>query len=130
MNQEMTLRHVIEVYYLLKGIIDDNQYHVDPLCKFKLLGLMKCLQSYVHDFDVVKNELIIKYGKESENGNFTIDRDDTEAVRKVNEELEPLLNSKVTADISPLKPEDIFNKGIPSEYLTVLYEFIDESGRR
>lgn len=124
MNQEMTIQHAIEVYYILKGIIDDTRHDIDPLCKFRLLGIIKCLQSHVQHFDVIKNELIMKYGTKDENGNYTVNRDDVETMNKINHELTPILNSTVSPDITPLKPEEIFNQGIPSEYLISLYELI------
>lgn len=126
MNREITIQRAIEVYYVLKGIIDNTTYNIDSLCKFKLLGLMKCLQSYVNDFDVIKNELIVKYGKEKDDGQFFVDKDDTDTIKKINEELTPVLNNKVTPNVDLFKPEDIFDKGIPSEYMISLYEFIED----
>lgn len=111
----------------IKSIIDtDKNMKINALFKFKLLGIMKNLENIVTNFDIIRNEKIREYGKEDKNGNISISQDDTEIVKKFTDDLEALVNSDVEITIEKLKIKDVFNSGIPAEYLVKLYTIMEE----
>lgn len=123
----MKLSEILKTYSCLKNIMDDNKINVDILCKFRLLGLLKSLEPYIENFEIIKNEKILKYGKtDKENGTTFIDKDDTNAINNFNNAMNELINSNIDLDIKFLKPDDIIDKGIPSHYLINLYNFIKD----
>ena len=87
---------------------------------------MKNLEAPVANFDVIRNEKIREYGKKDENGNIAISQDDTESVKKFTNDLESVVNSDVEISIEKLKVKDVFNAGIPAEYLVRLYTIMEE----
>ena len=82
--------------------------------------------NHVENFEIIKNEKIKEYGKETDDGNIGISDTDTESLKKFQNDLNPLINSDVTLEIDKIKAEEIFDKGIPAEYLLSLYPFIEE----
>ena len=123
----MKLSDVLLLNNTLKSIIDtDKNLKINALFKFKLLGLMKNLEAPVANFDVIRNEKIREYGKKDENGNIAISQDDTESVKKFTNDLEAVVNSDVEISIEKLKVKDVFNAGIPAEYLVRLYLIMEE----
>lgn len=121
---ELKLVEIIKLNEILKRLIENSDLKLDPLFKFKLLGIMKSLESNVSNFEMIRNEKIREYGKETENG-ISIDPEDTDTIEKFNKSLEPLINSKVTIDIEKVKAEDIFNENLSSEWLVALYPIIE-----
>ena len=124
---KMKLSDVLLLNNTLKSIIDtDKNLKINALFKFKLLGLMKNLEAPVANFDVIRNEKIREYGKKDENGNIAISQDDTESVKKFTNDLDAVVNSDVEISIEKLKVKDVFNAGIPAEYLVRLYTIMEE----
>ena len=72
MEIKLKLEEVLKINNTLKTIIDDLQTKINVLLKFRLLGIMKSIEPFVSSFDVIRNEKIIEYGKENEDGNFQI----------------------------------------------------------
>ncbi|MBO4996496.1 MAG: hypothetical protein J6D02_00675 [Lachnospira sp.] len=122
---KMKLSEVINMNQTLKHIID-NEKGIEPLFKFKLLGIMKSFENHIANFEVIKNEKIMEYGKETEDGNIGISQDDKDAIQKFNEELLPIINSDVDINISKLKASEVFNMGLSADYLMGLYPIIKE----
>ncbi len=123
---KLKLGDVLNLNHTLKLIIDDKSKKIDPILKFKLLGLMKSLGTHVENFEIIKNEKIKEYGKETDDGNIVISDEDTESLKKFQNDLNPVINSDITLKIEKIKAEEIFDKGIPAEYLISLYPFIEE----
>lgn len=121
----MKLVDVLSLNQTLKAIIDTENSKIDSLFKFKLLGIMKSIDQHVLNFEVIRNEKIMEYGKKNEDGSIEIKNDDEETVKKFNESLQPVLNNEVTINIDKLKVEDVFNKGVNAEYLIGLYQIIE-----
>ena len=126
----MRLKDILNINQILKMIIDNSELNIDTLLKFKLLGIMKNIEVLVNNFEIIRNEKIREYGKETEdkNGNKTIgiDIDDKECMKKFSDDLNKILDSDVEINIQKLKPSDIFDKGLPAEYLVGLYSIIEE----
>ena len=123
----MKLSDILLLNDSIKSVIDaDKGLKIDALFKFKLLGIMKNLQNPVANFDVIRNEKIREYGKEDENGNVAIVPEDKEAIKKFTDDLNEILTSDVEVSIERLKIADVFDAGIPAEYLVKLYAIIEE----
>ena len=126
----MRLKDILNINQILKIIIDNSELNIDTLLKFKLLGIMKNIEILVNNFEIIRNEKIREYGKETEdkNGNKTIgiDIDDKECMKKFSDDLNKILDSDVEINIQKLKPSDVFDKGLPAEYLVGLYSIIEE----
>lgn len=126
MQITMKLADALNLNNAVKEIIDHDTSRIDALFKFKLLGIMKNLESYVTNFNVIRNEKIKEYGKEDENGTVTISQEDNDAIQKFTEDINQLVNSDITVDIQKLKAKDVFDSGVPSEYLVGLYPIMEE----
>ena len=123
---KIKLSTVLELNNMLKAIIDNTELKIDSLLKFKLLGILKNIEIPVNNFEAVRNEKIREYGKENDEGNIGISADDTESMEKFTNDLNEVINSEVEVNIQKLKAVDVFDKGLPAEYLVGLYSIIEE----
>ena len=127
---KIKLGNVLEINNVLKSIIDNSELKIDALFKFKLLGIMKSFEIPIANFEVIRNDKIREYGKEleDENGNKSIgiDADDKEAITKFSEDINKVIESEVDVNINKLKSIDVFDKGLPADYLVKLYPIIEE----
>ena len=123
---KIKLGTVLDLNAMLKAIIDNTELKIDSLLKFKLLGILKNIEIPVNNFEAVRNEKIREYGKENDEGNIGISADDTEAMEKFTNDLNEVVNSEVEVNIQKLKAVDVFDKGLPAEYLVGLYSIIEE----
>lgn len=127
MDITMKLAEVVNLNIVLKKIIDDtSNKKMDALFKFKLLGILKSLEPSASNFELIRNEKIKEYGQKDENGNIKIDENDVKAIENVSNALNPILVSDVIVNIEKLKIKDVFDKGVPSEYLIALYGIMEE----
>ena len=117
---------VLELNNMLKTIIDNTELKIDSLLKFKLLGILKNIEIPVNNFEAVRNEKIREYGKENDEGNIGISADDTESMEKFTKDMNEVINSDVEVNIQKLKAIDVFDKGLPADYLVGLYPIIEE----
>ena len=117
---------VLELNNMLKAIIDNTELKIDSLLKFKLLGILKNIEIPVNNFEAVRNEKIREYGKENDEGNIGISADDTESMEKFTKDMNEVINSDVEVNIQKLKAVDVFDKGLPADYLVGLYPIIEE----
>ena len=127
---KIKLGNVLEINNVLKQIIDNTELKMDALFKFKLLGIMKNLEVPIANFNVIRDEKIKEYGKEleDENGNKSIgiDANDKDAIAKFSKDINKVIDSEVEVNIEKLKAIDVFDKGLPTEYLVKLYPIIEE----
>lgn len=127
---KIKLGDVLDLNITLKRIIDNNDLNIDSLFKFKLLGIMKNIENEIINYETIRTENIYKYGKEitDENGNknFGIPNEDKESMEKFTKDMNELVNSDVEVNIQKLKATDVFDKGLPAEYLVGLYSIIEE----
>ena len=127
---KIKLGNVLEINNVLKQIIDNSELKIDALFKFRLLGIMKNLEVPIANFNVIRDEKIKEYGKEleDENGNKSIgiDANDKDAIAKFSEDINKVIDSEVDVNIEKLKAIDVFDKGLPTEYLVKLYYIIEE----
>ena len=127
---KITLGNILEINNVLKSIIDNTELKIDALFKFRLLGIMKNLEVPIANFNVIRDEKIKEYGKEleDENGNKSIgiDANDKDAIAKFSEDINKVIDSEIDVNIEKLKAIDVFDKGLPTEYLVKLYPIIEE----
>ena len=127
---KIKLGNVLEINNVLKQIIDNSELKIDALFKFRLLGIMKNLEVPIANFNVIRDEKIKEYGKEleDENGNKSIgiDANDKDAIAKFSKDINKVIDSEVDVNIEKLKAIDVFDKGLPTEYLVKLYPIIEE----
>ena len=127
---KIKLGNILEINNVLKQIIDNSELKIDALFKFRLLGIMKNLEVPIANFTVIRDEKIREYGKEleDENGNKSIgiDANDKDAIAKFSEDINKVIDSEVDINIEKLKAIDVFDKGLPTEYLVKLYPIIEE----
>ena len=127
---KIKLGNILEINNVLKSIIDNTELKIDALFKFKLLGIMKSFETPIANFEVIRNDKIKEYGKEleDENGNKSIGigTDDKDAIAKFSEDINKVIESEVDVNINKLKSVDVFDKGLPTEYLVKLYPIIEE----
>ena len=101
MEIKLKLGDLLSINQTLCLIIDDVQT-TDFILKFKLLGIMKAFEPFVSNFEVIKNEKIIEYGKETEKGSFKISSGDRQAIENFNRDLEKLVNNEVSVNADKL----------------------------
>ena len=123
---KIKLGTVLDLNAMLKAIIDNTELKIDSLLKFKLLGILKNIEIPVNNFEAVRNEKIREYGKENDEGNIGISADDKESMEKFINDMNEVINSDVEVNIQKLKADDVFDKGLPAEYLVGLYSIIEE----
>ena len=123
---KIKLETVLDLNAMLKAIIDNTELKIDSLLKFKLLGILKNIEIPVNNFETVRNEKIREYGKENDEGNIGISADDTESMEKFTNDLNEVINSEIEVNIQKLKAVDVFDKGLPADYLVGLYHIIEE----
>ena len=123
---KIKLGTILDLNAMLKAIIDNTELKIDSLLKFKLLGILKNIEIPVNNFEAVRNEKIREYGKENDEGNIGISADDKESMEKFTNDLNEVINSEVEVNIQKLKATDVFDKGLPAEYLVGLYSIIEE----
>ena len=127
---KIKLGNILEINNVLKSIIDNTELKIDALFKFRLLGIMKNLEVPIANFNVIRDEKIKEYGKEleDENGNKSIgiDANDKDAIAKFSEDINKVIDSEVDVNIEKLKAIDVFDKGVPTEFLVKLYPIIEE----
>ena len=123
---KIKLGTVLDLNAMLKAIIDNTELKIDSLFKFKLLGILKNIEIPVNNFEAIRNEKIREYGKENDEGNIGISADDTESMEKFTNDMNEVINSDVEVNIQKLKATDVFDKGLPADYLVGLYPIIEE----
>ena len=123
---KIKLGTVLDLNAMLKAIIDNTELKIDSLLKFKLLGILKNIEIPVNNFEAVRNEKIREYGKENDEGNIGISADDKESMEKFINDMNEVINSDVEVNIQKLKAVDVFDKGLPADYLVGLYSIIEE----
>lgn len=125
MEIKLKLSEVLSLNQSLKSIIDNVNLQVDSLFKFKLLGIMKAIEPHVYNLEIVRNEIINKYGEKTDDGHVQISKENNEAFDKFSSEIKNIIESIVSVNFEPLSTDDVFNKGVPAEYLVGLYPVIN-----
>ena len=126
MEIKLKLNDVLNINHTLKSIVDNTTLKVEPVFKFKLLGILKNLENHVASFEIIRNEKIAEYGKKTDDGKIYIPEDDKDALDKINRDLTAIIETVVSVNIEKLKVSDVFSQGLSSEHLVALYPIIEE----
>lgn len=126
MEIKLKFDEVLRLNKVLKTIIEDSTVKINALLKFRLLGIMRSIESPIANFEIIKNEKIIEYGKETEDDVFQISKDDPERMAKFERDIKQVLDSEVAVHVDLLKPDEVFDQGLRSEYLMGLYPLIEK----
>lgn len=126
MEIKLKVNEVLGLNNTLKSIIDNDKVKINVLLKFRLLGIMRSIESHITNFEIIKNEKIIEYGEETENGIYQISKNKPESMENFKRDIEQVLDSEVIININILKPGEVFDQGLASEYLMGLYPIIGE----
>ena len=151
--KKVKIGELINAEQALEMVID-GQNDIDAVTKFKFLQIKRKLEEYAQDYETVRTDCIRKYGEPQENGDYILkapvkddyitkaveegaeeffDADKFEAdtkkfegaLKNFNDALNEVANKEVEIDEKDLfKPEDIFNKGIPSRVIEGLMPVI------
>ena len=124
MEIKLKLNEVVNINNTLSAIIDDSKAKINILLKFRLLGIMNAIKPLIANFEIVKNEKIMEFGKETKDGIYQISKDDKKSMAKFRAEIEKVLDSETSITVEPINPEEIIDKGLKSEYLIGLYPII------
>lgn len=123
----MKLKELMVLNQILKNIIDqDTDHKIHAVFKFKILGILKNMETPIANFEAIRNEKIKEYGTEGENGTISIPEDDEEIIKQFTDDLNSLMESEVDIPLQKLKAEDVFRAGVPADYLVSLYGIIEE----
>ena len=129
---KMTLNEALVLNDILKTLIDSKELKISAIFKFKLLSIAKELENPVANFNIVRENKIMEYGTESEDedgnklGYYGIKADDTDAMEKFKKDLEELVQKEIDVNIQKLKVQEVFDAGVPSDYLVKLFNIIEE----
>lgn len=104
---------------------------LSALASYRIGKSVRSLRQAAQDFREQNNALIEKYGKENDEGQIVIPRDDDEAIEAYSEELGELSESEpVDLKVYPVAIEDLGNakvKPIVFEMADFLFEVPDEA---
>lgn len=126
MEIKLKLSEVMDIHTTVRSIIDDSKAKLNVLLKFRLLGVMKAIEPHITNFNIVKNEKIVEYGKENKDGTYQIQKDDTKAIEKFTRDIQQVLDSEVSINVEAFRPDEVIDSGLKSEYLIGLYPLIKE----
>jgi hypothetical protein len=90
-----------------------------------MLGILKSFETPLMNIDTIKNEKIMEYGTTNEDGGIYIDQTDTEKFPKFISDMNELLNSETEIDIELLDVKTMFDIGLSTDELMVLYDIME-----
>lgn len=123
---KLKLEDILRINNVLKSIIDNNKLKINPSLKFKLLGIMKSIENPVMNFEIIRNEKICEYGTKTEDGNIEIPNEDSDKIKNFTKDLNEIIKSDIEVNVQKLKSTEIFDKGLPADYLVGLFPLIEE----
>lgn len=126
MEIKVKLNEAIHMHSTIKSIMDDSEIKLNVLLKFRLLGVMRAIEPHILNFEMIKNEKILEYGRENKDGTYQIQKNDTKSIEKFTEDMKQVLDSEVSISVEPFTPDEVIDKGLKSDFLIDLYPIIRE----
>lgn len=126
MEIKVKLNEAIHMHSTIKSIMDDSEIKLNVLLKFRLLGVMRAIEPHILNFEMIKNEKILEYGRENKDGTYQIQKNDTKSIEKFTEDMKQVLDSEVSISVEPFTPDEVIDKGLKSDCLIDLYPIIRE----
>jgi hypothetical protein len=91
---------------------------------FKLGKTVRLINTELSEYEKVRTDLVKKYGKETENGDFTVIKD-TPEMKSFQEELSQILDEEIEIDIQPISLSDLGEEiTIESSHMSELIDFV------
>ena len=131
MNKTLKVYQVININARIKNVIEGD-LAINAAFKFKLLRLYAEVQGIVKDFEMTKDSLVNKYGKDviDENGEIVPNQkrispeDDnwTEFIKEIN----AVSDSDVDVNFTPISVEELFGVGLDTDACADLIPIVEE----
>ena len=120
MNKTLKVYQVININARIKNVIEGD-LAINAAFKFKLLRLYAEIQGIVKDFEMTKDSLVNKYGKDviDENGEIVPNQKRispeadnwTEFIKEIN----AVSDSDVDVNFTPISAEELFSMGLDTD---------------
>lgn len=131
MNKTLKVYQVININSRIKNIIEGESV-INAAFKFKLLRLYSEIQGVVKDFEITKDSLVNKYGKDvvDENGEIVpkqkrISPED-ENWKDFIKEINAVSDSDVDVNFTPISVEELFGVGLDTDACADLIPIVEE----
>ena len=131
MNKTLKVYQVININARIKNVIEGD-LAINAAFKFKLLRLYAEVQGIVKDFEMTKDSLVNKYGKDviDENGEIvpnqkrisTEDDNWKDFIKEIN----AVSDSDVDVNFTPISVEELFGVGLDTDACADLIPIVEE----
>ena len=131
MNKTLKVYQVININSRIKNVIEGESV-INAAFKFKLLRLYSEIQGVVKDFEITKNSLINKYGKDvvDENGEIVPNQKmispKDENWKDFIKEINAVSDSDVDVNFTPISVEELFGVGLDTDACADLIPIVEE----
>ena len=131
MNKTLKVYQVININSRIKNVIEGESV-INAAFKFKLLRLYSEIQGVVKDFEITKNSLVNKYGKDvvDENGEIVPNQKmispKDENWKDFIKEINAVSDSDVDVNFTPISVEELFGVGLDTDACADLIPIVEE----
>ena len=131
MNKTLKVYQVININSRIKNVIEGESV-INATFKFKLLRLYSEIQGVVKDFEITKDSLINKYGKDvlDENGEIVPNQKrispEDENWKDFIKEINAVSDSDVDVNFTPISVEELFGVGLDTDACADLIPIVEE----
>ena len=131
MNKTLKVYQVININSRIKNIIEGESV-INTAFKFKLLRLYSEIQGVVKDFEITKDSLVNKYGKDvvDENGEIVPNQKrispEDENWKDFIKEINAVSDSDVDVNFTPISVEELFGVGLDTDACADLIPIVEE----
>lgn len=131
MNKTLKVYQVININSRIKNVIESESV-INATFKFKLLRLYSEIQGVVKDFEITKNSLVNKYGKDvvDENGEIVPNQKrispEDENWKDFIKEINAVSDSDVDVNFTPISVEELFGVGLDTDACADLIPIVEE----
>lgn len=131
MNKTLKVYQVININSRIKNVIEGESV-INAAFKFKLLRLYSEIQGVVKDFEITKDSLVNKYGKDvvDENGEIVPNQKrispKDENWKDFIKEINAVGDSDVDVNFTPISVEELFGVGLDTDACADLIPIVEE----
>ena len=131
MNKTLKVYQVININSRIKNVIEGESV-INSTFKFKLLRLYSEIQGVVKDFEITKDSLVNKYGKDvvDENGEIVPNQKrispEDENWKDFIKEINAVSDSDVDVNFTPISVEELFGVGLDTDACADLIPIVEE----
>lgn len=131
MNKTLKVYQVININSRIKNVIEGESV-INAAFKFKLLRLYSEIQGVVKDFEITKDSLVNKYGKDvvDENGEIVPNQKrispEDENWKDFIKEINAVSDSEIDVNFTPISVEELFGVGLDTDACADLIPIVEE----